>query len=98
MDFSAFEDVTKEKKEGTAESKHYIPFKKSEWAELEEVAGRELKPKELKLMLKAIFAGRVSLVKPKVLAIYNEVCPPEDLKVLVAEKDAEIAAKLAGTK
>jgi len=86
MDFSAFEGITKEKKEGTAESKHYIPFKKTEWAELEKVAGRELKPNELKLMLTAIFAGRVALVKPAVLAIYEEVCPAEDLKVMLEER------------
>ena len=86
MDFSAFEGITKAVSEKKAESKHYIPFNKTEWDALEKVAGRELKPNELKKMLQAIFAGNVALVKPSVLAIYQEVCPKEDLETMLAEK------------
>lgn len=94
MDFSAFEEVvaTDKKKEGTAESKHYVPFTIPQWEKLEAVAGREIRPKELRVMIQSIFEGKVELVKPKVLAIYNEVCPPEDLKVLLAEREAEAVA------
>jgi len=86
MDFSAFEGITAAAGEKKAESKHYIPFNKTEWDAMEKVAGRELKPNQLKKMLLAMFAGNVAMIKPSVLAIYQEVCPKEDLETMLAER------------
>jgi hypothetical protein len=92
MDFSAFETITAAKT-GTAESKHYIPFSKPEWEELEKVAKCKLMPNRLKKMLQAIFAGKVELVTPEILAIYKEVCPDTDVKAILAERAAAAEKK-----
>lgn len=51
-------------KKAKGESKHYIPFSKTEWQAMEAKAGRELEPKDLKLMLQKIFAGELVVRKP----------------------------------
>lgn len=52
-------------KKTKGESKHYVPFSNAEWAKLEAQAGRELEPKDLKLMLVNIFSGKLTVSKPK---------------------------------
>ena len=65
------------------EGKHYIPFSKKEWEELERVAG-VLEPKDLKRMLNMIFKGEAHFILKGDLA---------SLEKLVASTKAEIAAK-----
>ena len=60
-------ELSKVSKPAKEEGKHYIPFSKAEWTELEKVAG-PLEPKDLKRMIQMIFNGEAKfevLAKPE---------------------------------
>lgn len=55
-------DAVKVSKEAKEDGKHYIPFNKAEWAELETAYGSKLMPKDLKEILVSIFKGHATYV------------------------------------
>lgn len=63
-DLSVLIEETRTEKKTKGESKHYIPFNKTEWEAMEKFAGRTLEPKDLKLMLTRIFDGSLVVRKP----------------------------------
>ena len=87
LDLSAMDSiVAHEAKTASADSKHYIPFTKTEWATMQASVGHNFKPNYLKKVIEGIFSGAVVLVPKADFAIYDEVCPVEELANIKAER------------
>lgn len=63
-DFSVLDTIVADKKVGTGEKKHYIPFTHDEFDLLRKQFGKPgWMPADFKLLLQAIGEGRVTLAK-----------------------------------
>ena len=99
LDLSAMDSIVAHKeKEASTTGLHYIPFTKTEWADMQHSVGHAFKPNYLKKVIEGIFSGAVVLVPKADFAIYDEVCPAEELVSIKAEKLAAAEAEKLATK